>query len=112
VLALGVRRAWESLGVEQPHDLHDWATRYALTPWDRRVLDAYRPGTPYTDQALAALRVIPGIRAKAAFVYAHVVPERQNLQARGTTHRAAWRRAWTRVRARRRMHRNAHSTDA
>ena len=69
---------------------------------DERLLEGYTTKRPAGGTAVATLAAIPGMRAKAAYVWALTVPRREFLRARmpvRATYPMRWRRAVERVRA-------------
>jgi hypothetical protein len=83
LLALGVTRAWELLGLTPEPALVRWARGYAVPRRDRLLLAVYsgRRNT-YAAKSLAALLAIPRVSDKAAYLRALLLPERSYLAGR------------------------------
>lgn len=83
VLATGVTTAWRLLGLSEQTALTAWAQDYAVSASDRRAIGLHaRPDTNYASKSLAALTAVPGVRNKAAFVRALLLPDRGYVSSR------------------------------
>lgn len=93
VAARAITTTWTTLELADATPLTTWATRYEPAEDEARMLVGYT-GTrwSYGAQAIAALRVIPGVRAKAAYVRALTLPRRRALDERGDSPVHRWRR--------------------
>jgi hypothetical protein len=90
VVARAVTTAWETLGLADGGPLVAWAVGHDPGPRDRALLAVYeRAGARYAGQALASLRVLPGLRDRAAYLRALAFPERGYVVGR---HRGRARR--------------------
>lgn len=70
-LALGVRTSWSLLRPTDSTELVDWSVSYAPTKREQSVLKAYQSADRrWAHQAAAALPLIHGLRAKAAYARA------------------------------------------
>lgn len=103
VIARAVRLAWETLGVTVAVPLSAWALAYQPGPRERRALSVYTSGrNSYSAKSWAALRAIPRVRDRVAFVSALTFPQQSYLedhQQRGVVVR--WWRAAAGLRDRR-----------
>jgi hypothetical protein len=73
--------------------LAGWARAHVPSRRQRRALDAYvAPGRGYSRQAAAALPVIPGIRLRAAYLRAMLLPDPTYEADRGERWLHRWRR--------------------
>ncbi|MCA1842385.1 MAG: nucleotidyltransferase family protein [Actinobacteria bacterium] len=103
VVAEAVRLAGDILGVASDGPLTRWAAGYSPTRRDRQFLAVYMGVTPhYAAMSFAAIRAIPRIRDKAAFVFMLAAPRRRYLDERGEQTARRWRRALTEIRQARR----------
>jgi hypothetical protein len=85
LLARGLALAWDLLALEGSPGLVQWARGYEPTPREQQLLEAHlNPNRAHT-RHLAALRVLPGIRQRTAYLRALVWPDRAYLEARGFT---------------------------
>lgn len=92
VVARAVQMTWEHLRLADVTRLSAWAANYQPNARDERRLATYvGENTSYTAKSLASLRVIRGLRSKAAFLRASVLPSRDFVQSRSGS-RAAWLR--------------------
>lgn len=92
VVARAVRLAWGELQLEAAHPLAAWAASYQPSAFERRVLGGYVSASrSYTARAVGSLAAIPGIRAKAAYVAALLLPDRAFLAGRGLDRARWWR---------------------
>ena len=83
VVARAVKVAGEALGLAGNGTLTPWAAEFSPGRRDRRYLAAYLgPSATYAAKSLAALRAIPGIRDKMAFMVTLAMPDRRYLEAR------------------------------
>lgn len=103
VVARAMRMAADVLGLESDGPLARWAKGFSPSRRDQRSLAVYIGPTPtYAAKSFAAVRAIPGIRAKAAFVFTLALPERRYLELRRERLTRRWMRGLTQVlRARR-----------
>jgi len=100
VLRSVARQVRERLGVHLPMLLE--LERLTVAASDEKLLDAYSTKRRAGGMATTALAAIPGMRAKAAYVWALTVPRREFLRARmpsDAAYRRRWRRALEGVRA-------------
>ena len=98
-----LRAVWSTFELTTDHPLWEWARTRPPNPAAERALRSYtRPGNAYGGQAVDALRVIPGVGAKAAYLRALVFPDRSYLDGRYHGHRERWQRGLTTVRRLRR----------
>jgi hypothetical protein len=83
VLARAIRLAWDRFALDHETEASAWAGGFIPSIAQQRALDSYLVvDRRFGRQALAALRVIPGVGAKAAYVRALAMPSRQHLRAR------------------------------
>jgi hypothetical protein len=103
VVARAVRMAADVLGLETDGPLAGWAAGFSPGRRDRRSLAVYTGATPtYAAKSFAAVRAIPGLRDKAAFVFTLAFPDRHYLEQRNEQPTRRWLRGVTQVlRARR-----------
>jgi hypothetical protein len=98
VIARAVRMAGDVLGLEADGPLARWATAFSPGRRDRRSLAVYTGSSPtYAAKSFAAVRAIPGLRDKAAFVFTLVVPDPRYLEQRHERPLERWRRGLTQV---------------
>jgi hypothetical protein len=93
VVARAVRAAWSVFQLADEAPVSAWAHRYRPTRSQERVLRVYPTRDHLTAMALAQLPTVPGLRGKAAYLRATLLPDRDYLQARGTGRLAWWHRA-------------------
>jgi hypothetical protein len=93
VVARAVCAAWSTFQLADEVPLSVWAHRYRPSRSEGRTLRLYPRGDHFPVMALAQLQAVPGIRAKAAYLRATLVPDRGYLASRGTGHFERWRRA-------------------
>jgi len=94
VVARAVTTALRELRVESSHPLAAWAGAYRTDRRTERLLAMYtRPGNAYPGQALAAVRSIPGLPAKASYLRAIVWPDRSYVSPRYRSRLERWGRA-------------------
>jgi hypothetical protein len=75
--------AWETFGIAVSPELVRWAQHYLPSEFERRALRAYvGPDRSYARQAVAGLYAVRGIRAKAAYAGALLVPTAAYVRAR------------------------------
>ncbi|PZS25547.1 MAG: hypothetical protein DLM61_19835 [Pseudonocardiales bacterium] len=92
VLAVAVSDAWSLLGVAKSTATSVWAQVYVPTDRDKARLALYRHGRKTsTAQAVSALSAISGLRDKAAFVRALVLPEAHYIHGRHSSAIARFR---------------------
>lgn len=88
VVARAVTMTWSTFGLADITALSDWARRFRATPRQDADLDVYLdPEGGYAEMSIAALRALPSLRQRAAFVYALA------FFARRSTATSRWRRA-------------------
>jgi hypothetical protein len=93
VVARALRLAAEALGLEPAGPLASWATEFSPGRRDRRFLAVYGGVTPtYAAKSFAAIRAIPGLRDKAAFVFTLALPDRDYVRQRHEGAIRRWRR--------------------
>ena len=103
VVARAVQMTTETLGLPADEPLARWAAGFSPSRRDRRSLTVYSGPTPtYAAKSFAAVRAIPGLRQKAAFLVALAFPDRRYLEQRGERPTRRWRRAVSQVRRARR----------
>ena len=77
VVAHAVNLAWQRLHLTAGTELSAWASAYAPSAWDTRTLALYVEGSKtHATRTLAILRSLPGLRAKARYTRAVVLPSR------------------------------------
>lgn len=94
VLAHSLRTARATLGAALP--LHS-GTFEAVTPRrrERRLVEAYTTDRRSRGGAvLATIRALPGLRSKAAYLWAMMVPSREFMSARTGSSRPSYFRRW------------------
>jgi hypothetical protein len=93
VLARAVRLTWQTFGLDVAVSrLAAWATAYRPDHYERRALAAYTdPNGGYPARSAAALRAVPGVREKAAYVRALAFPDRDYLGPRHRSPVDRWR---------------------
>jgi hypothetical protein len=84
VVARAVDLTWQTFRLDVAvSPLAGWATAYRPDHRERRALSAYTdPNGGYSARSAAALRAVPGVRDKAAFVRALAFPTRDYLDRR------------------------------
>jgi len=93
-----------TLDLGMPHPLIDWARGYRADRVSSRALSAYtHPGNAYGRQAVAAVRCIPGLASKAAYVRALVWPDEDYVSGQ---YRGRWDRWGRSVQVVRRLRRD------
>jgi hypothetical protein len=98
VVARAVRVAGEALGLAGDGALTPWAAQFSPGRRDRRYLAVYLgPSATYAAKSLAALRAIPGIRDKVAFIVTLAIPDRRYLEARQEQPLRRWVRGLNQV---------------
>ena len=99
VVSRAVQLATEGLGLQEEGPLTDWAMTFTPSDQDRRFLAAYSAtGQSYAAKSFAAIRAVPGIRNKVAFVFSLVLPTRAYLEERREQPSHRWRRGLEEVR--------------
>lgn len=99
VIARAVRTTWETLRLADAVALSTWALRYTPDDRDRKALEVYTSHhNNYAAKSFEALRAIPRLRDRAAFIRALTFPQRSYLQDRQRGVLARWRRAVGEVR--------------
>lgn len=90
VVAAAVQMAWDTFRLADVTRLSAWAASYRPNPREAKMLATYTgEHGSHTAKSLASLRVIPGLRAKAAFLRASLFPTRDFVDSRSAS-RAAW----------------------
>ncbi|MGH9247607.1 MAG: nucleotidyltransferase family protein [Acidimicrobiales bacterium] len=83
VVAKALRLAWKEFDLADSTGLSAWAKAYRPTRRERHMLRAYESNTDrYARQAAAALMTVPGVRARAAYGLAMLLPSRPYLDER------------------------------
>jgi hypothetical protein len=83
VSAVAVSDTWHLLGIESNTRISDWAQNYVPTKQDEARMAVYRHRRrTSTAQAVSALSAISGLRNKAAFLHAMVLPETRYREGR------------------------------
>ena len=71
-----INTTWQTFELADITPLTVWAAGYRPSPNELRQLAVYHgPERSYASKAFRAVRTIPGVRAKAAYVGAHLVPK-------------------------------------
>jgi hypothetical protein len=97
VVARAIRLASEELGLLDRPAIVEWAYRYRPGRKEEVVLAAHEgPARAFT-RHLAALLVLPGVAARAAYLRAIAFPQRSYLEARAMTAGGHVGRAWRRL---------------
>ena len=99
VLARAVHLAWQTLGLDVAvSPLAAWATTYRPDHHERRALAAYTdPHGGYSARSAAALRAVPGVRDKAAYLRALAFPARDYVDPRHSGRVERWRHGLTAI---------------
>lgn len=83
VVARAVRWTWEAFQLADIVPVSVWARRYDLESWERRALSGHmNPDRSEAVRALTALRAIPGVAAKLAYLRALLLPDQRFLRSR------------------------------
>lgn len=80
VVATGIAAAWDLLGICDVNAVSTWAQRYRFSTADRRALSLRHSN--YAAKNMAALSAVAGLRRKAAFLRALVLPEHGYITGR------------------------------
>jgi hypothetical protein len=105
VVARAVRMSGDTFGLDMNNPLAQWAGDFEPARRDRSFLAVYTGATPtYAAKSFAAIRAIPGLRDKAAFVFALVLPRRSYLGKRHKGRVQRWLHGLAQVRRARRLH--------
>jgi hypothetical protein len=99
VVARAVSLVGEILEVDVP-GLTTWAAGYEPSGVERRALRAYGERASYAAKSYAALRVLPGFRARAAYAAALIMPRRSYLGDRHVGYASRLQRGLSQVRGR------------
>ena len=92
VVARALSVTWTSFRLPSV-PLADWAREYQPSGRERRDLAVYSdPDGGYAGKSLAAVRALPTLRERAAFVWALAVPERTYVEGRYASAGVRWRR--------------------
>jgi hypothetical protein len=99
VVARAVRLTWQAFGLDVAvSPLAAWATTYRPDHVERRALAAYTdPHGGYSARSAAALRAVPGVRDKAAYLRALAFPARDYLDPRHSGRVERWRHGATAI---------------
>ena len=99
VLARAVHLTWQAFRLDvAASPLAAWATAYRPDHHDRRALAAYTdPEGGYPARSAAALRAVPGLRDKAAYLRALAFPARHYLDPRHRGRVDRWRHGATAI---------------
>ena len=93
VVALAVTEAGRRFG-RAPRALTEWAARYRPSRFEARALAAYAgPDRSYARQMAAAVHALPGLHARAEYVWTMLRPDAAYVGARDGSYRARLRRA-------------------
>lgn len=92
-LALAFRTTRAVLGVDLPPGTERFI-RTVPTRRDRRLLEAYTTRRGAGDMTLSAVRAIDGVRGKAAYLWALLVPRREFMAVRSGDGRPSYLRRW------------------
>lgn len=82
VVAKAIRAAWSELHIADVTALSAWAQAYRTDPRAAADLAAYGAGSSYASKSVAALRSLPTVRDRAAFLYALAVPSHSYVVGR------------------------------
>lgn len=82
VVSRAVRCAWREFAIADVLALSAWANGYRTERREAAALAAYGSGSNYTTKSVAALRALPSLSERAAFLYALMVPKRSYLDRR------------------------------
>jgi hypothetical protein len=75
VVQRATRLAWDAFSITVAPGVLRWARQHEPSAFERRAMQAYLgPDRSYARQAVAGLLAVPGIRAKAAYAGALLVP--------------------------------------
>ena len=99
VLARAVQLAWHAFGLDSAvSPLAAWAMAYRPDHHERRALAAYTdPHGGYAARSAAALRAVPGVRDKAAYLRALAFPARDYVDPRHSGRVDRWRHGVTAI---------------
>ena len=83
VVAAAITLTWETFAIADVVALSAWAHRHEPTDRERSDIATYRDdASGYAEKSLAALRAVPGLRGKAAFLRALAFPQPSYLEGR------------------------------
>lgn len=83
VVARAVSLSWERLQLSELNEISMWASSFVPTDRDRRLIGSYlTKESQFARQAIAALGVIPGVSARAAYIWALVLPRPAHFRTR------------------------------
>jgi hypothetical protein len=103
VVACAVRMARDVFGLDTKNPLDHWAVEFQPGRRDRSFLAVYTGADPtYAAKSFAAVRALPGLRDKAAFVFALALPQRSYVEQRHRGRLQRWLRGVSQVRRTRR----------
>jgi hypothetical protein len=100
VLARALTLTWSTLGLRDRPALVRWADSYVPGRRERAILEAHLAPNRAHARHLAALRVLPGLADRAAYLRALAWPQRSYLEARRFTRGSFVRRAGRSLRPR------------
>ncbi len=92
VVARAVRMAWSELDLADILAISAWAHTYRSNPREAAEIAAYGDGSSYASKSVAALRSIRGLRNRAAYLFALVMPADSYVDKR---HRSRYTRLRT-----------------
>jgi putative nucleotidyltransferase-like protein len=91
VVAAAVADSTRLLGLPATGELREWAAAYVPSRREERWLGLHtREGKTFAAQALATLPVLPGLRNKAAYLRALVLPDKQYTAGRHVSALSRW----------------------
>lgn len=103
VVARAIRMARDVFDLETNRPLTRWAVEFEPGRRDRGFLAVYTDTSPtYAAKSFAAVRAIPGLRDKAAFIFTMALPKRSYLEQRDERLLRRWLRGLAQVRQARR----------
>lgn len=82
VVATALRHVWQMFDIADVTALSAWAHAYRADPREAADLAAYGDGSSYTTKSLAALRSLPTVRDRTAFLFALLLPNAAYLDGR------------------------------
>ncbi|MCZ7535473.1 MAG: nucleotidyltransferase family protein [Acidimicrobiia bacterium] len=83
VLKRAIELTWSAFGLDSNPPLREWAREYVPSRFERQALRVYvGPSRSYAAQAVAGLRAVPDVAAKAAYARAMLVPDHGYLDER------------------------------
>jgi hypothetical protein len=82
VVARAVRASWTEYNIADVTAMSAWANTYRTNPRAAADLAAYGAGSSYASKSVAALRSLPTVRERAAYLYALLVPSGSYVRGR------------------------------